>query len=195
MTSHVYLAIGELDGVRVMKVGKANNVKKRQAQIRISIRSTLECPSAMEAFALEGNLRRLARKLGAKGIPNHIDWFIFDEAIYEELETFVISSLFLAPREMYLRHVSLDDLEIEAIKARYKELVAKKPEPSRDPLLDADLNTLRTMRDQLQGRHDELVIDLEETRNEIARLAAELELRQAELKALHEEYFGSYRAG
>ena len=131
MGSNVYLACGTFNSVYVMKVGKANSVMQRQFGLPIRIKSSLACPSEFHAFNLEENMREFARKLGAVQIPGHIDYFEYDADIYQQLEQFLTADLFAAPADMYRKHTSLDDLEIEAIQAKYQELKQKELEPLR----------------------------------------------------------------
>lgn len=122
MTSNVYLGWGTVNDQRVMKVGKANVVSSREAQIAIKVYSSLACPTERDAFTLEDNLRWVARRLGAITLEGHKDWFVYDERIYAELEAYLTEGLFIAPQQWYRRHASLDDLEIEIIRERYAEI-------------------------------------------------------------------------
>lgn len=85
MTSNIYLASGYLDGIHVMKVGKADIVKQRQSQISIQIDIHGKMPSHKLAVKAERGLRRSAKQSGVQRITNTHDWFVFDHAVYVEL--------------------------------------------------------------------------------------------------------------
>lgn len=132
MTSNVYLGHGTFNDQYVMKVGKANFVLQRELELPIKIYSSISCPEECDAFALEDNLRSLARRMGAIGIAGHIDYFVYDADIYAELEAVLACNLFVAPSHLYRKHVNLDDLEIEAIRERYAQIKKQEREAQVD---------------------------------------------------------------
>lgn len=123
MVSHVYLAEGYVDGVRVMKIGKANNTKQRQYKLTIRIVASLPCPSSRYAFALEAELRDFLRSR-CKSFRHTFDWFLFDQAQFDIMAQHfglipvkVIDPLLvISPR---------DSAEIVALKRRHAEVESK----------------------------------------------------------------------
>lgn len=88
MTSNAYVAT---DGETVMKVGKANDVKRRERQIAIPIKYTIACLDEAAAFRVESQLRDFVIKKGGIQFQGTIDWFKFDLQIYTMLCEFASS--------------------------------------------------------------------------------------------------------
>lgn len=85
MTSNIYLASGDYEGVHVMKIGKANVIKYRQQQLDVRIDIHGQVDTHKLAHKYERRLRRSAKHMGAKRIANTHDYFVFDHSIYIEL--------------------------------------------------------------------------------------------------------------
>lgn len=82
MTSNAYIAT---DGETVMKVGKSNDVKRREREIAIPMTLTLACIDEAAAFRVESQLRVFVVKNGGIRHQQTIDWFKFDPQIYAML--------------------------------------------------------------------------------------------------------------
>lgn len=176
MSSNVYLAQGTFNGQYVMKVGKANDVRQRQENLEIIIKTSRECPSERDAFTLEDNMRRLVLRLGAKRLRGRIDWFEFDADIYQQLEQFLTADLFAAPAEMYRKYTNLDDLEVEAIQERYQQILRKEREVAATPY------ALNRYSEMLITRKVNLEAALAETGADVADLKDEIDEIKRELK-------------
>lgn len=122
MTSNVYLASGIAAHLHVMKIGKANTIRQREGQIRIAIEYVCECAAPHEAFALEWQLRQKMRKLGAVRVGRHIDWFIYDATLYEQVKAYLYE---VAGDRVKLREFvdDVEDTEIRELRNRYFQLI------------------------------------------------------------------------
>lgn len=88
MTSNAYIAT---DGEKMMKVGKANNIKKREQQIGLPITISMRCPDEEVAILIETELRRIVVEMGGTRHPFRVDWFEYDNNIYLMLVAFAQS--------------------------------------------------------------------------------------------------------
>jgi len=114
MTSNAYIAT---DGEQVMKVGKANDVRRREKQIAIPMTMTIACLDEAAAFRVESQLRDFVIEQGGIQHQGTIDWFRFDPQIYTMLCEFAIS--------IEARLVGVDlDTEINQLRQRYYQLIA-----------------------------------------------------------------------
>src|SRR5574337_2075862 len=96
MTSNAYIAT---DGEMVMKVGKANDVKRREKQIAVPIKYTIACLDEAAAYRVENQLRDFVIKRGGIRHQGTIDWFKFDAQIYGMLCEFAANMDTQAPIE------------------------------------------------------------------------------------------------
>ena len=85
MTSNVYIARGEHNGIAVMKVGKANDVRQRVRQLGLFLELSIAQADEAAAFAFEGELRFFMSYRGGKTLPGKNDWFYFDWSIFIDL--------------------------------------------------------------------------------------------------------------
>ncbi len=118
MQSNAYIAQGKRDGAPVMKVGKANNIKRRERQIAIPVHFTIACLDEDAALRVESRLRDFVIEQGGIRHPGTIDWFRFDPQIYQMLCEFAQG---LDAQEV-ATGISLDD-EIGMYVARYRRLL------------------------------------------------------------------------
>lgn len=84
--SYVYLASGHARDIRVMKIGKANDVRRRETQIKLKVDRSFDVGDETWAFRVEDYLREIMVLNCAKPFGGH-DWFLFDKAIYHLLRT------------------------------------------------------------------------------------------------------------
>lgn len=83
--SFVYLAVGNVDRVHVMKIGKANNLDQREKQIGVTITHACRLKDEQTAFRVETQLRDIMRMGGAKQLSDSLDWFEFNQPIYKAI--------------------------------------------------------------------------------------------------------------
>ena len=83
--SYVYLAVGNIDLVHVMKIGKANNIDQREKQIGVTITHAVRLRDEATAFRVETQLREIMRMGGAKQLSDTHDWFEFHQSIYKAI--------------------------------------------------------------------------------------------------------------
>src|SRR5258707_13534717 len=116
MTSNAYIAT---DGETVMKVGKANDVKRREKQIAVRITRTIACLDEAAAYRVESQLRFFVVKNGGIRHQQTIDWFKFDPQIYAMLCEFAtgLNSKFAVEVDV--------DTEIAEYITRYHQLLVE----------------------------------------------------------------------
>ena len=85
MKSSAYIGQGIRESTRVMKVGKSNDVKRRQRELPITIERIAVCVSEAAAYQFENDLRRFIIQQGGIRYQKTLDWFEFDERIYKLL--------------------------------------------------------------------------------------------------------------
>lgn len=85
MVSFVYLGVGELNGVKVFKIGKTIHPKYRHVALRIKFTSYIACLDEIEALALEALLLTKARTIGAKNLPGKYEWFRYNDRLYKKI--------------------------------------------------------------------------------------------------------------
>lgn len=83
--SYVYLAVGNIDLVHVMKIGKANNLDQREKQIGITITHAVRLKDEQTAFRVESQFREMLRVGGAKQFAGTNDWFEFRQSIFKAI--------------------------------------------------------------------------------------------------------------
>jgi len=131
MTSNAYIAT---DGEKVMKVGKANDVKRREKQIAIPIKYAIACLDEEVAFRVESQMRDFVIKKGGIRHQKAVDWFRFDPQIYAMLCEFVTgidgqklpekAPRKVAPKEVVAPPQEMDlDTEIHMLVMRYHKLL------------------------------------------------------------------------
>ena len=81
-TSNAYIAS---DDKSLMKVGKANDPKRRERQIALPMTVTIACLDEAAALRVESQLRQFVIEQGGIRHQNTIDWFKFDPRIYAML--------------------------------------------------------------------------------------------------------------
>jgi hypothetical protein len=116
VTSNAYIAT---DGETVMKVGKSNDVKRRERQIAIPMTLTLACVDEAAALRVESNLRDFVIEQGGIRHFGTIDYFRYDPQIYVMLCEFAKSA---DASSVHQHEISLDD-EIERLVLRYYQLL------------------------------------------------------------------------
>jgi hypothetical protein len=116
MASNAYIAT---DGEKLMKVGKANDTKRREKQINLPINITLACLDEATAFRVEDQLRQFIVERGGIKHASTLDWFAYDAQIYTMLCEFAGTLDGFEPI-----HIEDDgELEIRAIRKRYFQLI------------------------------------------------------------------------
>jgi hypothetical protein len=118
-TSNAYIAT---DGTTVMKVGKANDVKRRERQIAVPMTLTVACINEESAFRVETRLRDFLKEQGGIRHQGTVDWFRFDARIYDLLCEFV-KTLFQEFQELNPSQELDIDQEIAMLVRRYHELI------------------------------------------------------------------------
>ncbi len=127
MASNAYIAT---DGETVMKVGKANDVKRREKQIAIRITRTVACfPYEEAALRMESKLRDFVMKRGGIRYRSTIDWFHFDQQIYGMLCEFVAGLNNDSVAEVDV------DTEIAEYIMRYHQLLVEEVIKEKDDIL------------------------------------------------------------
>jgi hypothetical protein len=114
MTSNAYIAT---DSETLMKVGKSNDVKRRERELAIPITFTIACFDESTAFRVESELRDFVLQRGGIRHQATIDWFKFDAQIYRMLYEFAtnMGGQGVVEREL--------DEEIEELVTRYYQLL------------------------------------------------------------------------
>ncbi len=97
-----------------MKVGKSNDVKRRQRELQITIDDSIMRLNPNSAYRVEKQLREFVIQQGGIRYRETLDWFLFDPEIYEALQHY------------FLRHVT-DSLsqedEVLRFVRRYYEII------------------------------------------------------------------------
>ena len=169
MASNAYIARGNRDGKTVMKVGKANNILQREKQIAVSIEFTIACLDAEAAFRVESQLRDFVVGQGCIRYHGTIDWFEFDQRVYEMLSEFASNVKAEPPFDS-------EEDEISLLLNRYHQLLAQERQLA---ALRAELDNA-IARLQMSTAHLKLEAELKQ---EISYLQAQVEILQEELKA------------
>jgi SMC interacting uncharacterized protein involved in chromosome segregation len=106
MTSNAYIAT---DSETVMKVGKANDVKRRERELSVRITRAITCLDEEAAYRIENQLRVFVIKNGGIRHQQSIDWFKFDPQIYAMLYEFAAA----------LNNESVNEIDLETEIAQY----------------------------------------------------------------------------
>jgi hypothetical protein len=157
MASNAYIAS---DREKLMKVGKANDTKRREKQINLPINVTLACLDEATAFRVEGQLRQFIVERGGIKHASTLDWFAYDPQIYTMLCEFAGTIDGFEP-------IHIEDegeLEIRAIRKRYFQLIeAERLEEAKS--LKADRDRLERKVEFLEAERIRLREELEALRN------------------------------
>lgn len=116
--SYTYIVAGHVNDVHLMKVGKTNHLQRRSRQLGLSITVSTALLTEAAAFRVESDLRKFVIQQGGIRFKKTLDWFIFDERIYDLLQEY-FSGLSESEPESAL---SLDE-EIALYRRRYIELI------------------------------------------------------------------------
>ena len=103
-----------------MKVGKANDPKRRERQIALPMTVTIACLDEAAAHRVESQLRQFVIEQGGIRHQNTIDWFKFDPQTYGMLCEFAGKLDGFEP--IPVQEKSLDR-EIAELRARYIQLL------------------------------------------------------------------------
>jgi hypothetical protein len=196
MPSNAYIAT---DGETVLKVGKSNDVKRREKQIAVPIKCTIACLDETAAYRVETQLRDFVIKRGGLQHQGTIDWFKFDQQIYAMLLEFATglngqilvegggsplqgtsvpkSTLDLPTNEDNL------DAEIEVLRTRYYALITAEAAKERDEALE-QVRWLESQIDISIQRQKELHEQYEQAQK---RLEQEYKERERNLAAEYEQ--------
>ena len=157
MSSNAYIAS---DREKPMKVGKANDTKRREKQINLPINVTLACLDEATAFQVEDQLRQFIVERGGIKHASTLDWFAYDPQIYTMLCEFAGTLDGFEP-------IHIEDegeLEIRAIRKRYFQLIeAEKLVETKS--LKTDNENLGRQISNLEAELNRLRQELETTRN------------------------------
>jgi len=150
-TSNAYIAT---DGEKFLKVGKANDVKRREKQIALPMTVTIICLDEDAAFRVESKLRDFVIKRGGIRHAATIDWFAFDPQIYKMLCEFATTIDGFEPVPVKVETEADIDAEIAKLRKRYFKL----------------------LEDELQQQLDEVRAEKAQLIEESRRLEAEIEI-------------------
>src|SRR5690606_273431 len=117
-TSNAYVAT---HGENLMKVGKANDPKRREKQIDLPITLTVACLDEAAAFRVEDKLRQFIIERGGIRHASTIDWFAFDPQIYKMLCEFAANLDGFVP----LSEADAQEAEIALLRRRYFQLLTE----------------------------------------------------------------------
>jgi hypothetical protein len=171
MPSNAYIAT---DGETVMKVGKANDVKRREKQLAVPITYSIACLDEEAAYRVEDQLRDFVVKRGGIQHRGTVDWFKFDHQIYQMLCEFAVGFDGGGDAGCDL------DAEIDALRARYYTLVTAEAAKERDAALEqahsleAQINASVQYERQLARKLEQAQSELEKKCEVIERDVPEL---------------------
>jgi hypothetical protein len=175
MASNAYIARGNRDGTPVMKVGKANDIHRRQKQIGVSIDLTIGCLDEAAAFRVESQLRDFVVAQGGIQYYSTIDWFQFDQRVYDLLSEFT-HQLNGEPNNNPITM----EYEIAQLLNRYHELIANEQRQALIAKLDAANEEINRLREELKEKRARTV----ELNWEVGGLQALAEYYQEQLSEL-----------
>lgn len=149
-TSNAYIAT---DGEKFMKVGKANDIGRREKQIALPMKVTIICLDEDAAFRVESKLRDFVIKRGGIRHAATIDWFSFDPQIYKMLCEFAATIDGFEPVPVKVETEADIDREIAALRRRYVKLLEDELQQQLDEVraekaqrLEAEIEILRWAR-------------------------------------------------
>jgi gas vesicle protein len=145
MTSNAYIAT---DGEKFLKVGKANDVKRREKQIALPMTVTVICLDEAAAYRVESKLRNFVIKRGGIRHAATIDWFAFDPQIYKMLCEFASNIDGFEPVPVKVETEADIDAEIAKLRKRYFKLLEDE--------LQQQLDEVRAEKAELEERNRQL---------------------------------------
>jgi hypothetical protein len=148
MPSNAYIAT---DGEDVMKVGKANDVKRREKQIAIPITFTIACLDEAAALRVENRLRDFVIEKGGIQRASSIDWFKFEPQIYKMLCQFAQQVLDTDETT----GIDLDD-EINMLVMRYHKLLLDEAQSERRRLEEEYENQRKRLEEERQAMRQQI---------------------------------------
>jgi DNA anti-recombination protein RmuC len=178
MPSNAYVAT---DGENVMKVGKANDVKRRERELAVPITFTIACLNEAAAFQVEKQLRDFVIRRGGIQYQGTIDWFKFDTQIYRMLCEFAanINSPSVVEKDL--------DEEIEELRTCYYQLLIHELTVENQRLRE-ELNQLKESVRQLEeakrASSQQYSAEMEQILKESARREGDLREQIGELKGM-----------
>lgn len=149
-TSNAYIAT---DGQKLMKVGKANDIKRREKQIALPMTVTVICLDEDAAFRIESKLRDFVIKRGGIRHAATIDWFAFDPQIYKMLCEFAATIDGFEPLPVKVETETDIEAEIAKLRKRYFKLLEDE--------LQQQLDEVRAEKVQLEERNRQLQEEIE----------------------------------
>jgi hypothetical protein len=146
MGSNAYIAT---DGETVMKVGKANNPKRREREIALSLTVIIACLDESAARRVEDQLRQFVIEQGGIRHQSTIDWFKFDQKIYAVLCEFA------GKLDGSEANIIEDDLDTEIMKLRerYYQILFKE-EQYKVEVLEREVRRLSDEKQRLKQEND-----------------------------------------
>jgi len=145
MTSNAYVAT---DGEKLMKVGKANDILRRELQIALPITCSVACLDEGAAYRVESKLRDFVVECGGIRQTAIIDWFAFDPQIYKMLCEFAGGIDGFEPIPVKVETEADINAEIAMLRKRYFKLLENE--------LREELNRLRAEKTKLDEEHQRL---------------------------------------
>jgi len=179
-TSNAYIAT---NGEKFMKVGKANDLQRREKQIALPIKITVACLDEDAAYRVESELRKFVIKNGGIRHAATKDWFTFDPQIYNMLCEFAATQDGFTPVPIKVETEADIDAEIAKLRKRYFKLLedelrqelnkvlAEKAElQAKNRLLEEEIQIIRQSRwtplteleDKYGDKHPDLIRTLKE---------------------------------
>lgn len=179
--SYTYITSGHINGIHMMKVGKTNHLKRRSRQIGLPIAFSTVSLTEKGAFRVESALRQFVIQQGGVHFKNTIDWFIFDQRIYDLLQEYFIG---LFAHEPAAQTLSPDE-EIATYRRCYIELLMSEYRRERDTALaqlQDSMFEIDRLRKELKEQREDSGKEIIELNRQIARLELRLEMITEELK-------------
>ena len=166
--SNAYVGQGTRDNVHIIKIGKSNDVKRRQRELSITLDRIATCVSEAAAYQFEADLRQFVMQQGGIRYKQTLDWFEFDKRIYDMLVTF-----FEKQRVEKATELSEEE-EISLYREKYAVLLQTALEAAEEQIeeLHEEIMRLRNEADQREQIHQERV---DSVRNEERSKASERE--------------------
>ena len=147
MTSNAYVGQGVCGNAHVMKVGKSNNVTRRERELGITIEHIAQCISETTALELENHLREFVIQEGGVRYKRTLDWFEFDKRIYNILVIFFNQEYIRQSPELN------EEDEILLFQEKYYDLLQTSLEDAEEQI-EILQEEVERLRDQLQRRVD-----------------------------------------
>jgi hypothetical protein len=183
MSSNAYIAT---DGESLLKVGKANNIKKREQQIGLPITIYLGCPDEEVALLIETEFRRIVIEMGGVRHASGVDWFEYDKDIYFMLMAFAQSLDGFKPASIQ----GLPNPEITRRRKEYiQQLKVLRHKMIKEYLAERDnteieIRSLKARITSLEEQRAELRQELNNEREKVYKLIREIGYMEGRLKGL-----------